>query len=361
MIVRQNTPYLRTYTLPYKVLSIVAWTCFGGTCLAALLFQPLFLYAEFSTALLLGFFLDLIAITAFIVLAKVAREIELPLSTRALLTATVLGSLLNPHLWDGRLSDLDAIGSFLFGIMPYGFPFFTISMWAAVEAVGATKRRARAAFAYAAVPISIALCYLIGGQLADRLVTTSLSLMAVSARGIPHDAPQLSAYQLDPGSLLCDCRRFIVHDGSNVGESQALLLLRRDGGYGCSVRLNRIVSADDYDVSRTCGETDHAYDALDAELLRPKMQTAIKHPATSSGYPRDGTKAFLLPPKRPDIAVHVVWTGTPICSCWNFVVDDWKHVGPGRIAEIVRDGQKDCMISVTRFARTYYFVSQLCE
>jgi hypothetical protein len=247
--------FARPLTLPCRV-HVLELFCVLLTCAFALLFAPAFCYAETGTAFLLGIAMYAIAIYMFACIVAAAAFIpSRRIGVRWLLAIALVAALLNPDLRPALglgegASDFVVI-TYLIGIVPYGFPFGVVGVWALVASLRAARSRDRKAIAYGMVPVAIAAAYFAGYPLADLLVPVTIPRMIRPAIPLPNMQPQIVAYELDGGSAIYASYRFAVRDDSRIGIARATELVRRTEGFECTAGSRTIVDGW-YDVSLDC-------------------------------------------------------------------------------------------------------------
>ena len=220
-----------------------------------MLYAPAFQYTDAVTTLLLGIGLYAIALYMLACLATVAAFApSVRIGAPWLIAIATLAVVLNPTIWAADGTDASYIfSSYVTGIVPYGFPFGIVGAWSLVAAVRAARSHGWKALAYGAVPLLIVIAYCAGFPLADRLVVATAGTVR-PAFALPTGSPQIIAYQLDAGNIVCDCQRFVVRDDAHIGMARAAELIRRTAGPRCETGAGREILAGWYDISRDCND-----------------------------------------------------------------------------------------------------------
>jgi hypothetical protein len=252
MFAPETLRFARPVTLPCKVYALEAvW--FLLTCAFALLYEPMFRYTDTGTAFLLGIGMYAVAAYMFACLVAVAAFIPARrLGGRSLVAIASFTALLNPYV----AGNLDLGGSFLIpyliGIVPFGFPFGVVAVWAIMAAIRAACLRDRKAIAYGAVPLVIAGAYFAGIPLAARLAVVTIPRIVRPAILLPNTQPQIVAYELDGGDVVYDSQRYVVRDDAHIGIARAAELVRRSSGAACRTGEPREIYRWWYDVYVDC-------------------------------------------------------------------------------------------------------------
>lgn len=255
MFTHETLRFARPITLPCRVY-VLEIVCFLLTCAFALLFAPVFCYAETGTAFLLGVGMYAVAIYMFACIVAAAAFVpSRRIGARWLLAIALVTALLNPNLrlclWLGTADPRFVLIAYLLGFVPYGFPFGVVGVWALVASIRAARSNSRTALAYGMVPIAISAAYFAGYPLANRLAPITIPHIVRSAVALPKARPQIVAYELDGGSAIYAAYRFAVRDDARIGIVRATELVRRRGGTGCTAGAKVIVDGW-YDVSLDC-------------------------------------------------------------------------------------------------------------
>jgi hypothetical protein len=258
MFAPETLRFARPLTLPCRASALEA-ACFLVTIAFALLFAPVFCYADTATAFLFAIGMYAVALYMFACLVAAAAFIP-TLRIRApwLIAIAAVTALLNPEIHPWLAWELRAgvpsfvVDTYVMGIVPYGFPFGIVGAWALVASIRTARSNRRRALAYGIVPFAIAAAYFAGYPLADRLAVVTIPRTIRSAIPLPNGDTQVVAYQLDGGSVIYNGQRYVVRDDGHIGKWRAAELVRRSIGPDCKTGEPREFYHWWYDVYVDC-------------------------------------------------------------------------------------------------------------